>query len=799
MRGNHGVRGAAGRWRWAWVWGIGCAACVAVSALVAPLQAAENAGTTGEAAAEKPIVAPRLEPSPADARIAYVTARILEAQHYTRQRLDDEVSSRFLDRYLESYDPQHLHFLQSDLREFEFYRHRLDDYVLRRFDTTPAFEIFQRFFERLQQRVSYVEELLRKEEFRFDTDERIQVDRREAPYPKDLAEARKLWRERLRYEYLQEKLNGEKHQQITNTLIRRYHRNLRMFAEWDNADVLQVFLNALAHVYDPHSDYLGRQQMQNFAMGMNLSLEGIGAELTSPDGYCTIRRLIPGGPAERSKKLKPKDRIVGVAQGDGPFVDVVDMNLNKVVELIRGPKGTTVRLLVIPADAPDPSVRKVVTLVRDKIRLEDQAAKARLVEWPDEDGTVRRIGIIDLPSFYSTMDFTGSEERSDYRSCAADVARLIGKLKAEGMEALILDLRRNGGGSLDEAIRIAGFFIPRGPIVQVRDGEGRVVLKEDRDPRMIWDGPMVVLTSRFSASASEIVAAALQDYGRAVLVGDASTHGKGTVQAPSLLRNFMRPSATLTQDPGLLKYTISKFYRANGESTQLKGVVPDIVLPSVLNVSKEVGESALDNPLPWDKIESAKFEPLDWVAPYLEELRKRSAERVAASRDFAYVREDIERFLQQQADRTISLNEQERLREKEELEARRKARQKERLARHEVQPKMWEITLADVDKPGLPEPVTQANPSARNSDGPGSGLGTNQLAAASAPDENADGAPAADPAEDDPLEEEDSTSPAHDFVLREAEMIVVDYLHLWSKDHPLTARRTASAAAVGQP
>ncbi|MGA4644755.1 carboxy terminal-processing peptidase [Limisphaera sp. 4302-co] len=744
-------------------------------------------------------MAPRLEASPADARIAYVTARILEAQHYTRQRLDDEVSSRLLDRYLESYDPQHLHFLQSDLREFDFYRHRLDDYILRRFDTTPAFEIFERFFERLQQRVSYVEELLRREEFRFDTDERIQVDRREAPYPKDLAEARKLWRERLRYEYLQEKLNGEKHQQITNTLIRRYHRNLRMFAEWDNADVLQVFLNALAHVYDPHSDYLGRQQMENFAMGMNLSLEGIGAELTSPDGYCTIRRLIPGGPAERSKKLKPKDRIVGVAQGDGPFVDVVDMNLNKVVELIRGPKGTTVRLLVIPAEAPDPSVRKVVTLVRDKIRLEDQAAKARLVEWPDEDGTVRRIGIIDLPSFYSTMDFTGSEERSDYRSCAADVARLIRKLKAEGMEALILDLRRNGGGSLDEAIRIAGFFIPRGPIVQVRDGEGRVVLKEDRDPRMIWDGPMVVLTSRFSASASEIVAAALQDYGRAVLVGDASTHGKGTVQAPSLLRNFMRPSATLTQDPGLLKYTISKFYRANGESTQLKGVVPDIVLPSVLNVSKEVGESALDNPLPWDKIESAKFEPLDWVAPYLEELRKRSAERVAASRDFAYVREDIERFLQQQADRTISLNEQERLREKEELEARRKARQKERLARHEVQPKMWEITLADVDKPGLPEPVTPANPSARNSDSPGSGLGTNQLASASAPGENPDGAPAADPADEDPLDEDDSTSPAHDFVLREAEMIVVDYLHLWSKDHPLTARRTASTAPVGQP
>lgn len=802
MCGDHAVRGAV-LWRrligglalgWAvWVWGPG--GLTAVWAAAAP-------ETVVESAAEKPIVPPQLKPSPADARIAYVAARILEGQHYTRQRLDDEVSSRFLDRYLESFDPQHLHFLQSDLRGFEFYRHRLDDYVLRRFDLTPAFEIFQRFYERLQQRVTYVEELLRKEEFRFDTDERIEVDRRKAPYPRDMTEARKLWRERLRYEYLQEKLNGEKPEQITNTLWRRYQRNLRMFSEWDNADVLQVFLNALAHVYDPHSDYLGKQQMENFAMGMNLALEGIGAELTAPDGYCTIRRLIPGGPAERSKKLQPKDRIVGVAQGDGPFVDVVDMNLNKVVQLIRGPKGTTVRLLVIPADAPDPSVRKVVTLVRDRIRLEDQAAKARLVEWPDENGTVRRIGIIDLPSFYSTMDFSGSEDQSDYRSCAADVARLLGKLKAEGMEGLILDLRRNGGGSLDEAIRITGFFIPKGPVVQVRDGEGRVTIKEDRDPRMLWDGPMVVLTSRFSASASEIVAAALQDYGRAVLVGDASTHGKGTVQAPSLLRNFMRPSATLTQDPGLLKYTISKFYRANGESTQLKGVVPDIVLPSVMNVSKDIGEAALDNPLPWDTIESARFEPLNWVAPYLEELRKRSQARVAASQDFAYVREDIERFLKQQADRTLSLNEEERKREKEEMEARRKARQKERLTRQEVQPRTWEITLADVDKPGLPQPVSSAKRVARSREGAGSDPGgeTNAVAAVSPTSAVRIGEPVdPDADEEDSSTGEDSTSPAHDFVMREAEMILVDYMHLWSKDRPLTAGRTVPAGAASQP
>lgn len=752
-----------------------------------------------EKPADKPVVAPQLKPDPADARIAYVAARILEGQHYTRQRLDDEVSSRFLDRYLDSFDPQHLHFLQSDLREFEFYRHRLDDYILRRFDTTPAFEIFHRFFERLQQRVKYVEELLRTEEFRFDTDERIQVDRRKAPYPKDLTEARKLWRDRLRYEYLQEKLNGEKPEQITATLLRRYQRNLRMFAEWDNADVMQVFLNALAHVYDPHSDYLGRQQMENFAVGMNLALEGIGAELTSPDGYCTIRRLIPGGPAERSGKLKPKDRIVAVAQGDGPFVDVVDMNLNKVVQLIRGPKGTTVRLLVIPADAADPSVRKEVSLVRDRIRLEDQAAKARVIDWPREDGTVRRIGIIDLPSFYSTMDFTGNEDRSDFRSCASDVARLINKMKAEGVEGLILDLRRNGGGSLDEAIRIAGFFIPRGPVVQVRDGDGRVVVKEDRDPRMLWEGPLVVLTSRFSASASEIVAAALQDYGRAVVVGDASTHGKGTVQAPSLLRNFMRPSVTLTQDPGLLKYTISKFYRANGESTQLKGVVPDIILPSVLNVSKDIGESALDNPLPWDTIESAKFDKLDWVGPYLEELRKRSAARVATSPDFAYVQEDIERFLKSQEDRTISLNEQARLREKEELEARRKAREKERLARKTPDIPVRELTLTDVDKPGLPAPVARAAQPGPGTTSGGGGARVGVEGASTAGPEGAGDGQAergpADAGEEGLFDPEETTPVAYDFVLREAEMILLDYLQLWSRERALTAGK----AAAGEP
>lgn len=734
--------------------------------------------------AEKPLTRPNLEPVPADARIAYVTARLLEGSHYARAAFNDDVSSKFLDRYLASLDPQRLHFLQSDLDKFEPYRNRLDDLILRFGDTTPAYEIFNRFYERLEQRAAYVEELLKGKPFAFDTDERVVLDRRQLPPPRDLAEAKQLWRDRLRYEYLQEKLNKEKPEDIVKTLTRRYHRNLRFFADWDQADVMQVFLTSLAHVYDPHSDYMDKRQMDNFAMGMNLSLEGIGAELTSPDGYCTIRKLHPG-PAARSQQIKEGDRIVGVAQGDGPFVDVVDMNLNKVVQLIRGPKGTEVRLSIIPADAPDPSVRKTVRLTRDKISLDEQAAKAKVLELPGPDGEPLRIGVLDLPTFYSTMDVTGTDDRSENKSCATDVARLLRKLNEEKVQGLVLDLRRNGGGSLEEAIRITGFFIKQGPVVQVRDGDGRVSVKEDRDPRVLYDGPLVVLISRFSASASEIVAAALQDYGRALVVGDAATHGKGTVQAPSLLRTFMRPSATVTNDPGLLKYTVSKFYRANGESTQLKGVEPDIILPSVLSHSPDIGESALENPLPWDTIESARFERVNRVEPHKVELLKRSEARVAACTDFGYVLEDIEHFKKMQADKSISLNEQQRLQEKEEAAARQKAREKERLGRSLPEITVYELTLKNVDQPGLPPPVARTNTlaAAEAKLSPDAVGGAQEVAAANLSE--TDDAEAAE-------EGDESKVPPPDFVLEESQRILVDYLGLLIKNKTLTASSPAS-------
>ncbi|MBI3852646.1 MAG: carboxy terminal-processing peptidase [Verrucomicrobia bacterium] len=672
--------------------------------------------------------ATQLIPGPSQGEVARLTAKILERNHYLQQKFDDAVSSKFLDRYLNSLDPQHIHFLQSDLAEFELYRTKLDD-MTKRGETSPAYHIAARFIQRLEQRVAYADALLKTEKLEFNGNERVTLNRHELPYPKDITEARQLWHDRLRYEMLQEKLNKEKPKstkgesakekpatdmakEIVEILTRRYARILKTFKDWDRDNVLEVYLTSLAHVYDPHSDYLGKSTLENFSIGMNLALVGIGAELVSEDGYCTIRRLLPG-PAAKSKKLKEKDRIVAVGQGDQTPVDVVDMPLSKVVGMIRGTKGTEVRLTVIPADATDPAKRVQVSLFRDEIKLEDQEAKAKIIEYPSGKGASVRLGIIDLPSFYASFDMAGKQDKTEPRSTTEDVARLIKKLETEKVSGIILDLRRNGGGSLEEAVKLTGLFIKEGPVVQVRDSNGERIVDDDKDPSVLYDGPLIVLTSHFSASASEIVAGALQDYGRALLVGDASTHGKGTVQALQQLAPFMRSpliasagdSASL---PGALKVTIRKFYRPKGSSTQLKGVIPDIVLPSV-NDSLEVGETSLENPLPWDTVPSTEFEPVNRVQPYLAELEKRSAKRVAAEKDFAYVREDIEQVKKALADKTVSLNEKQRLKEQEEAEARQKARDKERLARKESKEKLYELTLKQVDLPGLPAPVAKTN------------------------------------------------------------------------------------------
>jgi carboxyl-terminal processing protease len=665
-------------------------------------------------------------PGPNDGKIAYVTARLLEEYHYSQRPLDPEISKKFFDGYVDSLDPQHLYFLKSDIAEFAPYRTNLDTLTVNNrgiADLTPAYRIFERFLERLRQRVAYNDKLLKHERFSLNTHEHILIDRHQASYPKNLLEARQLWQQRLVYDYLQEVLSRRisptnsgvilplpksAPQEITDKLTRHYQWLLRMFVNWDSSDVLQAYLNALAHAYDPHTDYLNTSHAQDFSINMSLALFGIGAELRSEDGYCTIISLVAGGPAAKGKQLKPKDRIIAVAQGKQPPVDVVDVDLSKIVQMIRGPKDTEVRLTVIPSD--DPNARRVVTLIRDEIKLEDQEAKAELVEIPDGHGGTNRLGILDLPSFYATVDLPGDNGDLAEKSTTADVRRLIQKLEQEHIAGIILDLRGNGGGSLEEAVNFTGLFVTNGPVVLVRSPEGHVTVDQDASTSALYRGPLVVLVNRFSASATEIVAGALQDYGRALVVGDTSTYGKGTVQNLNPLRPFIwSANESASNDPGTVKITIRKFYRISGASTQLKGVVPDIVLPDTLNAMTDIGESSLPNAMPWDIIPKADYHPLNLVQPYLPELHKLSDARVATNQDFVYIHQDIDEFKKLQADKTASLNEDEELKQAEQTALHQKTREAERAGRKAPDEKIYEITVENAGKSGMPPMLWPTN------------------------------------------------------------------------------------------
>ena len=485
---------------------------------------------------------------------------------------------------------------------------------------------------------------------------------------------------------------------------------------------------------------------------MNLSLIGIGATLQSKDGYCKIMELVPGGPAARSGLLKSGDRIVGVAQKEGnEFTDLIDLPLSQTVDLIRGKKGTHVYLNIIPGDAADDSARKTITLVRDEIKLEDQQAKAQIIDLPAGDRT-QRIGVINLSAFYAGE----GNAKSGPTSATTDVTRIIGKLKQENVTGIILDLRLNGGGSLQEAIDLTGLFIPSGPVVQTRNLEGRLEIGSDSDGKVAYDGPLVVLTSRFSASASEIVAGALQDYGRAVIVGDTSTFGKGTVQTVIPLGRIMQSQGIVPgTDPGALKVTISKFYRPSGKSTQLEGVKADIVVPSLTD-QPEIGESDLGNPLPWDTIAAVKFTESKRVTPSLAALRGRSSQRVAKDRDFAELKTDVARFRKIRDDKSVSLNEATRQKEKSELKARVEAAKKDRLARGTTPPAAYEVTLKNVSKPGLGDLVKPKKP---------------------VPDPEAD-----------PEADAETAATADDIVLQEAQNILIDYAALL-KGQPVVSQR----------
>jgi carboxyl-terminal processing protease len=396
----------------------------------------------------------RLTSEPKDGKIAKYMTLILENAHISQHAFDDSISSRFLDRYLEALDVLHLHFLESDIKDFEKYRTSLDELTAKEGDVTPAHLMFTRFLQRLQQRAAYVGELLESEKFEFTAEDRYNVDRRKTPRAKNLEEAKQIWRQHLRYEILQERLNKEKPEEIGSKLTRRYARMLRTLKDYDADDVLELYLSALARVYDPHTDYMGKSAFDSFNIGMKLSLFGIGALLRSEDGYCKIQSLVPNGPAAKSKQIKENDRIIAVAQAESEPIDVVDEKLSKVVDMIRGPKDSIVNLTIVPGDAADLSVRKVVRLVRDEIKLEDQEAKAKLIEMPSEGGKMLRLGVIDLPSFYADFELSGKKTDGEPKSTTADVKKLLRKLKKENVDGVILDLRRNGGGSLEEAINL---------------------------------------------------------------------------------------------------------------------------------------------------------------------------------------------------------------------------------------------------------------------------------------------------------------------------------------------------------
>ena len=689
-----------------------------------------------------------VEKYPGGPIVAELVSRLLEQTHYAKKPIDAAVSKQFLDNYLESYDYNHMILNKSDVDEFQAkYAATLGDLV-KDGNVDPAYEIYERVEKRLEERVALVKHLTAST-FTFTSDETVVLDRHESPWPTQ-AESEILWRLRIKHEVLLERLaklkadeakaaaskasaKGESDQKIAvatapaagaaatavvapkkeapkaevakapeakpaketsiqETIDTRYDRLLRSYKEYDGADILQDYLSSLTHVFDPHTDYLAAASKENFDISMKLSLVGIGAVLRSEDGYAKILSLVPGGPAESGKKLKPNDRVEAVAQGDGPFVEVVGMKLDKVVAMIRGEKGTTVRLRVIPSDAIDPSTRVVVPIVRDEIKLTDQEAKARVYTLPAKQKGERpsKIGVLDLPSFYADM-----QGGDDAKSLTRDTDRLLAELKRRQVDGVVVDLRRDGGGSLAEAVSLTGLFIKEGPVVQVKDARGTIRVLRDTDGTQVYDGPLVVLTSRGSASAAEIFAAALQDYGRALLVGDKTTFGKGTVQSVLELGQYL-PPAYRSYRPGALKITVQKFYRVSGGSTQNRGVIPDIHLPSAGDIS-DVTESAQKDALPYDEIEPAAYDHAGSIDGKIAPVSKASADRVAASKEFAWIREDLERWERQKKDKTLSLNEKKRLAERQADEDRAEARKKERVALKEKPPAFEEITLAMLD------------------------------------------------------------------------------------------------------
>lgn len=612
--------------------------------------------STAAFAVAKEVPVDALVPDNIQRQTALIVNRVLERYHYRKVVLDNKLSEKILDRYLESLDPNKSFFTQQDIDAFAKYSHKLDDAIASG-KLEPAFDIFRKYRMRVDQRVALALNLLEKNKFDFTRDETYRFDREDAPWAKDEKEISDQWRKRVKNDILGLRLAGKDEKKIRETLEKRYKTLRRRIHQLDADSVFQTFINAYTLSIEPHTAYMSPERSENFDISMRLSLQGIGAVLRSDDEYTTVQKVVPGGPADKSGQLHAGDRIVGVAQGkDGEMLDIVGWPLQDVVEKIRGKKDTLVRLNVLPKAAGMDAPTKIVSIVRDKIKLEDQAAKSSIIE---ADGM--RFGVIDVPAFY--RDFRGQASgNKDFRSTTRDVRKLIAKLQEEKVDGIIVDLRNNGGGSLTEATELTGLFIPFGPVVQVKDSQGHIDVERDTDPEEVYSGPLAVLVNRNSASASEIFAAAIQDYGRGLIVGE-PTFGKGTVQSLVDLSQFARGK----DDLGRLRLTIAQFFRVQGGSTQHKGVVPDVIFPTADGSGKH-GERSLDNALPWAEIKPAEYHPEGQL--HLSMLQSKHEKRVGHDPAFRFLTEQNQEINKLQDKKEVSLLESERKKEWQEREQR---------------------------------------------------------------------------------------------------------------------------------
>ncbi|WP_413284457.1 carboxy terminal-processing peptidase [Vibrio sp. MA40-2] len=571
-----------------------------------------------------------------------VTSRFTRS-HYKHFSLDDDFSKAMFERYLEMLDYNRNIFTQADIDSFADWSILLDD-QLKIGNNQIAFDVYNLSMLRRYERYVYALSLL-DDEITFDSDESIQLDRSDAPWAKNTSELDELWRKRVKYDALSLKLTEKEWPEIKEMLEKRYNNAIKRLTQSKSEDAFQVYMNAFARQVDPHTSYLSPRNAEQFQSEMSLSLEGIGAVLQMTDDYTVIRSLVAGGPASKSKELNDGDRIIGVGQEDAEMVDVIGWRLDDVVQLIKGPKGTKVTLNILPDGKTSKSYN--VTIVRDKVRLEDRAVKSEVVE---KDG--KKIGVLEVPSFYVGL--------------SKDTDKLIKQLEQQSVDGIIVDLRNNGGGALTEATALSGLFIKKGPVVQVRDSYGRVNVNSDTDNVSSYDGPMTVLINRYSASASEIFAAAMQDYGRAIVLGE-QTFGKGTVQQHRSLNHIYD---LFDKELGYVQYTIQKFYRINGGSTQNKGVVPDIAYPTAID-PEDTGESVEDNALPWDSIDKAAYNVIKQRQDQIAQLDKLHQVRISTDREFGFIAEDIAKYKAEQDDNMLSLNEKVREQQIKDREAKR--------------------------------------------------------------------------------------------------------------------------------